>query len=52
MVVFSGFQYATSAGDGDSQKKAVIRIQKLIGGLVLLFLTGFILNTIAPWIYK
>ena len=52
MVVFSGLQYATSAGSTEAQKSAVGRIQNLILGLVLLFLVGFILNTIAPWIYR
>jgi Type IV secretion system pilin len=52
MVVFSGLQYATSAGNTEAQKSAVGRIQNLIMGLVLLFLVGFILNTIAPWVYR
>ncbi len=52
MIVFSGLQYSTSAGDTDAQKHATERIVGLIGGLILLFLTGFILNTIAPWIYS
>lgn len=51
MVVFSGLQYATSAGDTKAQSSSVKRIGKLIGGLVLLFLMALILNTIAPWIY-
>jgi hypothetical protein len=52
MVVFSGLQYATSAGNTEAQKSAVGRIQNLIMGLVLLFMVGFILNTIAPWVYR
>ena len=52
MVVFSGLQYATSGGNSDAQKAAVGRIQALIAGMLLLFLVGFILNTIAPWIYN
>lgn len=52
MVVFSGLQYATSGGNSDAQKAAVGRIQALIAGMLLLFLVGFILNTIAPWIYS
>ncbi len=52
MVVFSGIQYATSGGNSDSQKAAVGRIQALIAGMLLLFFVGFILNTIAPWIYS
>ncbi len=51
MIVYSGIQYATSAGDTKQQTSAVQRIQKLIGGLVLLFLMALILNTVAPWIY-
>lgn len=51
MVVFSGLQYATSAGDTKQQTAAVSRITKLVGGLILLMLMAFILNTVAPWIY-
>lgn len=51
MIVFSGLQYATSAGDSDAQKKAVERITKLVSGLVLLLLIALVLNTVAPWIY-
>lgn len=31
MIVFSGLQYATSAGDTDAQKKSISRITKLVG---------------------
>jgi hypothetical protein len=52
MIVFSGLQYSLSADDEGSRTKAKGRIRKLIMGLILLFMVGFILNTIAPWIYS
>jgi cytochrome bd-type quinol oxidase subunit 2 len=49
MIVYSGIEYAvTNDADGESKK----RIGQVLAGLVLLFLVGFILNTIAPWIYQ
>lgn len=51
MIVLSGIQYSMSGG-GEDAKKAKGRVMQLIAGLALLFLTGFILNTVAPWIYK
>jgi hypothetical protein len=52
MLVVSGIQYSLSGGDGDMKSKAKGRIVQLISGLVLLFLMGFILNSVAPWIYQ
>lgn len=52
MIVFSGIQWSLSADDEGSRTKAKGRISKLIMGLVLLFLIGFILNTVAPWVYR
>ncbi len=52
MIVLSGIQWSLSADDEGSRTKAKGRISKLIMGLVLLFLVGFILNTIAPWIFS
>lgn len=51
MIVLSGIQYSLSGG-GEDAKKAKGRIIQLITGLVLLFLTGLILNTVAPWVYR
>lgn len=51
MIVLSGIQYSLSGG-GEDAKKAKTRIVQLITGLVLLFLTGLILNTVAPWVYN
>ncbi len=51
MIVLSGIQYALSGGDGEAKTKAKNRIVQLISGLVLLFLMGFVLNSIAPWVY-
>ncbi len=49
MIVYSGIEYAvTNDANGESKK----RIGQVLSGLVLLFLVGFILNTIAPWIYQ
>jgi hypothetical protein len=52
MIVVSGIQYSLSGGDGDMKSKAKGRIVQLLSGLVLLFLMGFILNSVAPWIYN
>ncbi|MDQ1344086.1 MAG: hypothetical protein QG650_806 [Patescibacteria group bacterium] len=51
MIVLSGIQYSMSGG-GEDAKKAKGRIIQLVAGLILLFLVGFILNTVAPWVYK
>jgi hypothetical protein len=51
MIVLSGIQYSLSGG-GEDAKKAKGRVIQLVAGLVLLFLVGMILNTVAPWVYK
>lgn len=51
MIVLSGIQYSLSGG-GEDAKKAKGRIIQLVSGLVLLFLTGLVLNTVAPWVYR
>ncbi len=51
MIVLSGIQYSLSGG-GEDAKKAKGRIIQLVTGLVLLFLTGLVLNTVAPWVYN
>lgn len=52
MLVVSGIQYSMAGASDTLAKEAKTRIWKVISGLVLLFLIGFILNSVAPWIYK
>jgi|GEM_PF-5016071 len=52
MLVVSGIQYSLAGAEKSAAEDAKKRIQKTILGLVLLFLVGFILNTVAPWIYR
>jgi hypothetical protein len=52
MLVVSGIQYSISGADKDAAGHAKTRIQKVIAGLILLFLIGFILNSVAPWVYR
>ena len=48
MIVYAGFQYATSGGDTSKQKDAQDRIINAIIGLVLLFVFYLIIYTINP----
>ena len=48
MIVYAGFQYATSGGDTSKQKDAQDRIINAIIGLVLLFAFYLIIYTINP----
>lgn len=50
-IVFAGIRYTMSGTSGDSDE-AKKKIQEVAVGLVLLFLSGYILYFIAPWIYK
>lgn len=52
MLVVSGVQYSIAGADDGAAKDAKARIQKILAGIVLLFLIGFILNSVAPWIYR
>lgn len=52
MLVVSGIQYSLSGASGEAKKHATERIEKVLMGLVLLFLIGFILNSVAPWVYR
>ena len=52
MIVYAGFQYATSGGDTSKQKDAQDRIINAIIGLVLLFAFYLIIYTINPDILK
>ncbi|MDD2917206.1 MAG: hypothetical protein PHH70_05160 [Candidatus Gracilibacteria bacterium] len=52
MLVYSGIEYSMAGASGDDVKHSKSRIMKVLAGLVLLFLIGFVLNSVAPWIYK
>ena len=52
MLVYSGMEYSMSGASGWDSKHAKERIIKVLSGIVLLFLVGFILNSVAPWIYR
>jgi len=52
MIVVSGIQYSLSGASDSAAKEAKGRIKQVIAGLVLLFMIGLILNSVAPWIYK
>ena len=52
MLVYSGIEYSMSGASGDAKKHATERIEKVLMGIVLLFLIGFILNSVAPWVYR
>lgn len=52
MIVFAGFEYATSGGDTNKQKDAQDRIANAIIGLILLFAFWIIIYTINPDILK
>jgi len=52
MIVWAGFEYATSGGDTNKQKNAQDRIANAIIGLILLFAFWIIIYTINPDILK
>jgi len=52
MIVWAGFEYATSGGDTNKQKNAQDRIANAIIGLVLLFAFYIIIYTINPDILR
>jgi len=52
MIVYAGFEYATSGGDTNKQKDAQDRIANAIIGLLLLFAFWIIIYTINPDILK
>jgi len=52
MLVVSGIQYSIAGADKDAAGHAKARITKVLSGIVLLFLIGLILNSVAPWIYR
>ncbi|EKE27028.1 MAG: hypothetical protein ACD_4C00084G0001 [uncultured bacterium (gcode 4)] len=52
MLVASGIHLSLSWFDSGAKAKAKEHFTKIIYGLILLFLIWFILNTVAPWIYK
>ena len=52
MIVWAGFEYATSGGDTNKQKDAQDRITNAIIGLILLFAFWIIIYTINPDILR
>lgn len=52
MIIVSGIQYSLAGADKESAGKAKHRVQQVVTGLIFLFLIGFILNTVAPWVYR
>jgi len=52
MLVVSGIQYSIAGADKDAAGHAKARITKVLSGIVLLFLIGLILNSVASWIYR
>ena len=52
MLVVSWVQYSISGADDGAAKDAKERIKKVLMGIILLFLIGFILNSVAPWVYR
>lgn len=52
MLVVSWVQYSLAGADKSAADDAKKRIEKVIAGIVLLFLIAFILNTVAPWVYS
>ena len=51
-IVINGVMYSMAGIDDGLKASAKERIQKMLIGLVLLMLSGVILNIIALWIYK
>ncbi len=47
-LVIAGFQYLTSVGDSRKMSEAISRIQSAFFGLILLFSSWLVLNTINP----
>ena len=52
MLVYAGIEYSMSGASWGDIKNAKGRITKILAGLSLLFLIGFVLNSVAPWIYR
>lgn len=53
MIVVAGIRYSSVGMLGDGEKeKAKEMIVKVVSGIVALALIGFILNTVAPWVFK
>lgn len=52
MVAVAGIRMSYSWIDSWEKTKAKEMLEKVVFWLILLFLIGFILNTVAPWIYQ
>ncbi|QFR39720.1 hypothetical protein A9Q91_05925 [Candidatus Gracilibacteria bacterium 28_42_T64] len=51
-IVINGIMYSMGGADPSMKDEAKKRITGTLVGLVVLFMSGVILNIIAPWIYK
>lgn len=51
-IVINGILYSMSGMDAGMKDEAKKRITKTLLGLIVLLLSGLILNMIAPWVYK
>lgn len=51
-IVINGILYSMSGMDAGMKDEAKKRITKTLLGLVVLLLSGLILNMIAPWVYR
>lgn len=51
-IVINGIMYSMSWIDSGMKDEAKKRITKTLWWIVLLFLSGYILNLLFPWIYK
>lgn len=51
-IVINGIMYSMSGMDDGLKTAAKDRIKKTLLWLVLLLMSGWILNTLAPWVYR
>lgn len=51
-IVINGIMYSMSWMDSSMKDEAKKRITKTIGWIILLLLSGYLLNMFFPWIYK
>lgn len=51
-IVINGIMYSMAWMDDGLKASAKERIKKTLIGLVLLLMSGWILNTLAPWVYR
>ncbi len=51
-IVINGIMYSMAWMDDGLKASAKERIKKTLIGLMLLLMSGWILNTLAPWVYR